>query len=136
MTERTQTISPEAEIELVGRGFDDDSWERDEWDVALYLPSPGQSLNPSHDRRFLTKFYTGTALGKPTIGDVMQSLFSDAEGVEYESFEEWAESYGYDSDSRKAEAIYRKIEEQTKRLKSWAGDDYDALRQAFAEDES
>ncbi len=43
----------------------------------------------------------------PTFHDVLYCLVSDAEVLEYVCFEDWAECYGYDTDSRKAEDIYK-----------------------------
>ena len=42
----------------------------------------------------------------PEIKDVLYSLISDGDVINYSSFEEWADNYGYDLDSRKAEGIY------------------------------
>ena len=44
---------------------------------------------------------------KPALRDVLECLASDASSVECESrFEDWADSLGYDTDSRRAEKIY------------------------------
>lgn len=54
----------------------------------------------------------------PTLLGVLHSLVSDADADGF-SFTEWAENFGYDTDSRKAEAIYhacRKIAEDLRRL--------------------
>lgn len=57
---------------------------------------------------------------KPHFADVLQSLVMDSEGVdEVDTFEEWADHYGYDTDSRKAEKIYeacRKIARDLRRV--------------------
>ena len=37
---------------------------------------------------------------------VVWSLLNDARAIDYACFEDWADDYGYDSDSRKAEKIY------------------------------
>lgn len=39
--------------------------------------------------------------------DVLHSLLSDADAIDYRSFAEWADSLGYDADSIKAESTYR-----------------------------
>ena len=51
--------------------------------------------------------FGGKKIKQPDLTDVLWSLVMDAEAVEYSSFEEWAETYGYDTDSREAEKIYR-----------------------------
>lgn len=43
----------------------------------------------------------------PEFADVLYCLVSDAEVLEYSSFDEWTRAYGYDTDSRKAEQTYR-----------------------------
>lgn len=44
----------------------------------------------------------------PSLCDVMHSLITDGEAFfNAQSFEDWASDFGYDSDSRSAEAIYR-----------------------------
>lgn len=43
----------------------------------------------------------------PDTLDVIYSLNSDADALNYASFEDWADSFGYDADSRSAEATYR-----------------------------
>lgn len=43
----------------------------------------------------------------PTIDDVLYSLVLDASAIDYRGFEDWAEGCGYETDSRKAEGIYR-----------------------------
>lgn len=43
----------------------------------------------------------------PSIADVLWSLSTDAYVLDHPSFEDWAADYGYDVDSRKAEALHR-----------------------------
>jgi hypothetical protein len=45
-------------------------------------------------------------LPAPELIDVMYCLVSDAEAIEYQNFEEFADMLGYDPDSRKAEKVY------------------------------
>ncbi len=46
-------------------------------------------------------------LPRPALTDILSSLLSDAEALDYASFDQWADDLGFDADSRKAEAIYR-----------------------------
>ena len=56
---------------------------------------------------FVTEYSMGSAHGgEPQAHDVMESLLQDMDSVDGYSFEEWADSIGADSDSRKAEATY------------------------------
>jgi hypothetical protein len=43
----------------------------------------------------------------PKADDVIYSLLSDSDAIDYPTFDDWADSMGYDKDSRKAESIYR-----------------------------
>jgi hypothetical protein len=55
-------------------------------DYAYYKPIPGY---------------------RPTREDVFSSLVMDGDAINYSTFEGWADNYGYDTDSRKGEAVYR-----------------------------
>lgn len=61
----------------------------------------------------------------PEAIDVLDCLLTDASVLDYDDFEEWASEYGYDTDSRKAEAIYKKCLDQTVRLKIFLGGDFE-----------
>ena len=43
----------------------------------------------------------------PKMQDVIYSLVADSTAIDHGSFESWCDDYGYDTDSRKAESIYR-----------------------------
>lgn len=66
--------------------------------------------------------YGGKPLAAPSIGDVMQSLARDSDVTEYGGFEEWASEFGYDSDSREAESIYRACLEIALKLRRGLGE--------------
>ena len=82
-------------------------------------------------RRMTTYFSMGSAhTEEPTAEDVLNALVSDASGFENSvSFEDWAADYGYNTDSRKAEAIYKAVERSTKKLRNFLPDafSYDEL---------
>ncbi len=44
---------------------------------------------------------------EPNAADVLHSLVSDSEVLQHADFESWATDTGYETDSRKAEAIYK-----------------------------
>lgn len=68
----------------------------------------------------------------PAIDDVLYCLVSDASVMDCRGFEEWVADYGYDTDSRKAEAIYRDCLEQSKNLYRVLGQEsVKALEQLF-----
>ena len=66
---------------------------------------------------------------RPELEDLLDCLASDASGIENSpDFEDWCGEYGYDTDSRKAEKIFKTVEHQARRLKQFLGDDlYEAL---------
>ena len=62
--------------------------------------------------------------GEPTAADVLNCLASDSSSVENaRSFEDWASDLGYDTDSRKAEKIFKVCEVQAGKLKKFLGED-------------
>lgn len=80
-------------------------------------------------KQFTTYFSQGYGIsGEPTVEGVLDCLASDAAGFENaQSFEDWANEYGYDTDSRKAEKTYNIIGRQAKRLKNFLGNKYETL---------
>ena len=77
-------------------------------------------------RRMTVPFSTGSAwTSPPTVADVLNSLVTDARDAD-EPFDDWCAIYGYDSDSRRAERIYKAVQRQTRQLRRLLGDDYDA----------
>jgi hypothetical protein len=87
-----------------------DVWSNDaqHWSVRLQMP---------HGRPVDIEFSQGSAHKEPpTAADVLDCLASDASGVE-DDFETWAENFGHDTDSRKAERIYNAVKAQTEQLR-------------------
>lgn len=64
-----------------------------------------------------------TQIPEPALRDVLYSLMMDASAIDYATFEEWAGEYGYDTDSRKAESIYRDCLEISLKLRAMLGDE-------------
>lgn len=50
--------------------------------------------------------YGFPAIAAPLLRDVFYSILMDGDAYAM-SFEDWADTYGYDTDSRKAESVYR-----------------------------
>lgn len=65
----------------------------------------------------------------PALDGVLYCLVSDADVLEHATFEDWAEAYGYDTDSREAERTYRACIETALVLRQLI--DLDAARIAF-----
>jgi hypothetical protein len=78
-----------------------------------------------HGKQLITYFSQGYGItGEPKPEDVLNALASDSSMVENAgSFEGWANELGYDTDSRKAEKIYKVCIKQAEKLKSFLGDD-------------
>lgn len=60
---------------------------------------------------------------KPDPLDVIHSLVMDSDVINHTTFESWASDFGYDTDSRKAEAIYRACLDIALKLRNAIGDD-------------
>ncbi len=68
---------------------------------------------------------TGRGDGKklqPKISDVLYSLAMDASVLDSGSFEDWAVEFGYETDSRKAEAIYHACLDIALKLRNGLGE--------------
>lgn len=65
----------------------------------------------------------------PELVDVLYSLVMDSDAIEYGCFEDWAECFGYDVDSREAEKVYRQCVEIALKLRQAV--DLNAAREAF-----
>jgi len=69
---------------------------------------------------------------KPDSLAVLASLAMDSDVLEARGFEDWASNFGYDTDSRKAESIYRTCLEIALKLRHALGDSgLQTLRTAF-----
>jgi hypothetical protein len=67
----------------------------------------------------------------PALDDVLHSLVMDSSACE-ESFDDWCASFGYDSDSRKALAVYMACRENTGKLRK-AGVNIEKERERLAD---
>jgi hypothetical protein len=102
--------------------------------------APSPEFTPEHrpykvtltyqGRKLTVPFYMGPALEHdPTTVDVLDCLLSDAAGYENATdLDDWAAEYGYNLDEPPDRAhtrrIYRQVERQTEKLRSFLGDDY------------
>lgn len=64
---------------------------------------------------------TGKVL-QPDFADVLSSLVMDAGVLDSSSFEDWASEFGYDTDSRTAEKLYRACLEIALKLRNSIGE--------------
>ncbi|MBT9153356.1 MAG: hypothetical protein DDT39_00013 [Firmicutes bacterium] len=58
----------------------------------------------------------------PAASDILHSLLLDASVIDYATFEQWASEYGYNTDSRAAERIYRDCLEIALKLRATLGE--------------
>lgn len=65
----------------------------------------------------------------PALADVLYSLVSDSDVLDYATFEDWAVAFGYETDSRAAEKTYRACLEIALTLRQLI--DIDAARRVF-----
>lgn len=87
-----------------------DGWQCDQWRVTIttkagvwvedYFTGLGLRTKPKQS-------WAKSMPVKPSIADVMYALTLDASAID-ESFQDWCDNYGYDSDSIKAFDMYRK----------------------------
>ena len=87
-------------------------------------------------RAATTRAGLGVKLKGPAITpnplDVIASLVMDSSVLDESSFEDWASSLGYDTDSRAAESIYRACLDIALKLRNGLGEaNLAALREAF-----
>lgn len=60
----------------------------------------------------------------PAVDEVLDCIASDSSSIENaRGFEDWASDFGYDPDSKKAEAIFRACFDASKQLKAFLGDE-------------
>ena len=75
------------------------------------------------DKSMAVPFSMGPAhTSPPTLSGVLECLRMDSSATDTDSFEEWADDLGYDSDSRKAERIYNTCVQQGAELKALLGE--------------
>lgn len=121
LSERIERDGITAEASF-GLKTDENFPESDHWEVTLTWGK----------RQIKVDFYTGYGLRErltngPEAADVLDCMISDAVGFENaQSFEEWADEYEYDTDSRKAEKTYETVRRETEKLRAFLGEAYEA----------
>lgn len=109
-----------AESESIDSNPSDPEWQANHYKVTLKM------RYGNNWRQFTTVYSKGFGLsGEPTASEVIDCLALDIQGIEGRTFEYWAGDLGYDTDSRKAERIYKAIQSQSTKLVKFFGDSYD-----------
>lgn len=90
---------------------DHDQWSKDatHWQIIVRWKQPREMPYGAKIKSHALEYSMGSAhKGNPVIADVLNCLHLDAScAINSGSFEDWADDLGYDSDSRKAEKVYR-----------------------------
>lgn len=58
----------------------------------------------------------------PLLRDILYSLISDSDVIDYAGFEDWAGNFGYETDSRKAEETYKACMDIALKLRALIGE--------------
>jgi len=66
----------------------------------------------------------GGAKIEPELKDVLYSLVMDSDVLNYSTFEEWAQNFGYETDSRKAEKIYNECLKIALKVRAGLGQEF------------
>jgi hypothetical protein len=73
-------------------------------------------------KRMRVPYSTSSALSEPDAADVLDTLANDASGIwASQDFEDWANEYGYNTDSRAAHRTWELVNRQSKRLQTFLG---------------
>lgn len=65
----------------------------------------------------------GDIIPAPDACDIIAALCRDSDVLNYASFDQWADEFGFDADSRKAEAMYRACLATALAMRAAIGDD-------------
>ena len=110
-------------ITYVGETVRDNNWKCDQWRIELsnklgmwstdYFTSTGLRKEVKGARAMLVKTiktvgnrWVAAEPVKPTVADVLHSLFMDASASDY-NFSDWCDEFGYSDDSIKALNTYK-----------------------------
>lgn len=109
---------------------DADGWEHYAWHVSLMRGNEGLATPYRRGTAHATQKWNSARQTydmkptPPTTDEVLDSLHLDAQCYDdARDFEDFALSLGYDTDSRKAEAMYRECGEVAKRLRFFLGNE-------------
>jgi hypothetical protein len=100
-------------------------WDKqDEWQQQ----ATGYSVTLHYKgRQYTTDFWMGSAhTSEPDAEGVLECLLSDSHAADY-SFEEFCGEMGYDTDSRKAERIWKQCAKVRENMERLLGDDFETF---------
>ena len=70
---------------------------------------------------------------RPKVRDVLECLLMGTNCLDYDTFEDWAENFGYDTDSRSAERGYNACIGEARRLREFLGKHYGKFMEVVEE---
>lgn len=82
------------------------AWIRRECGPDTCIAANAAYMELCETQKIARRGFPGNAIAAPLLRDVFYNILQDGDAYAM-SFEEWADNYGYDTDSRKAEATYR-----------------------------
>lgn len=100
LSDALAALSLHYSVEYLGEGFQD-TWQHDVWDVTITSDGVSETF----------RYHTGVGhrvnglAVDPPMADVVHGLILDGEAC-LQDFEDWADGLGYDTDSRKAYAMW------------------------------
>lgn len=99
-----------------------DEWQRKANGYRVTLRYRGRQMS--------LDYWMGSAhTSAPDSASVISSLLLDSSALD-QSFEDFCSEFGYDTDSRKAEATYRACKSSGEKLRKLLGDDFETFRSA------
>lgn len=94
----------------------------DEWDALKYACEHGKTVRMRYGAMPSFPSMGAKSIPAPLPRDVLYSLAMDASAIDCATFEEWAGDYGYGTDSRAAEKLYRECLRIALELRAMVGD--------------
>lgn len=137
-------------ITYIGETVRDNSWKCDQWRVELsnksgmwstdYFTGIGlrkevKGIRAIHIKTIKTvgNRWVAAEPVKPTIADVLYSLFTDASAADY-NFSDWCDTFGYSDDSIKALNTYKACLETATALRKYFSPDQRKAIQSIIEE--
>ena len=104
--------------EQVDENLNNKEWKEANHYLCVIKTRPTANIK---SRQYTTYYSMGYGLqGTPKLTELLECLAMDINGLENaRNFEDWCAEYGYDTDSRNAEKMFRTIEKQAQDLKNF-----------------
>lgn len=112
LTDKVKELGIIAEVEYLDPPYGEE-WAKQGWNITLRYQ--GRSMN--------FNYYGGGAASEPNVTDGVWCMALESGGVIGHSFKEWADEFGYDTDSLKAYHSYLRVKRNAKRFSDFIADD-------------